>query len=173
MSLWCFSAETGVAVFDSALIFYLFHFFQKGLFFLVIYLYLCIFVLYFACMALHNDIGQRGEEIAANYLQEQGYCILERNWTNKGRKEIDIIAIKDDVVVFVEVKTRKVGSASTPISAVNERKQRRIILAADSFVKACRIDYCCRFDVVGIIYDDDSSRIEHFVDAFRPRPKYY
>ena len=108
-----------------------------------------------------------------NYLQEQGYCILERNWTNKGRKEIDIIAIKDDVVVFVEVKTRKVGSASTPISAVNERKQRRIILAADSFVKACRIDYCCRFDVVGIIYDDDSSRIEHFVDAFRPRPKYY
>ena len=133
----------------------------------------CIFVLNFACMALHNDIGQRGEEIAANYLQEHGYCILERNWTNKGRKEIDIIATKDDVVVFVEVKTRKVGSASTPISAVDERKQRRIILAADSFVKACHIDFRCRFDVVGIIYDDFSSSLEHIVDAFRPRPKYY
>ena len=134
---------------------------------------MCIFVLNFACMALHNDIGQRGEEIAANYLQEHGYCILERNWTNKGRKEIDIIATKDDVVVFVEVKTRKVGSASTPISAVDGRKQRRIILAADSFVKACHIDFRCRFDVVGIIYDDFSSSLEHIVDAFRPRPKYY
>ena len=66
-------------------------------------------------MALHNDLGHKGEDMAAKYLQEQGYFILERNWMNKGRKELDIIATKDDVIVFVEVKTRKVGSVTTPI----------------------------------------------------------
>ena len=124
-------------------------------------------------MAAHNDLGHKGEDMAAEYLQQNGYCILERNWTNKGRKELDIIATKDDVVVFVEVKTRKVGSATTPISAVDARKQRRICLAADSYLKANRIDFTCRFDVIGIIYDDEASRIEHYEDAFRPRPKFY
>lgn len=124
-------------------------------------------------MAAHNDLGHKGEDLAAKYLQEQGYCILERNWTNKGRKELDIIATKDDVVVFVEVKTRKIGSATTPISAVDGRKRHRIILAADSYLKANRIDFSCRFDIVGIIYNDEASRIEHIVDAFRARPKFY
>ena len=124
-------------------------------------------------MAAHNDLGHKGEEMAAEYLQSKGYCILERNWVNKGRKELDIIATKDDVVVFVEVKTRKVGSATTPISAVNDRKQHRICLAADSYIKANRIDFSCRFDVIGIIYNDDASRVEHYEDAFRPRPRFY
>jgi len=124
-------------------------------------------------MALHNDLGHKGEDIAAEYLQNEGYCILERNWMNMGRKEIDIIATKDDVVVFVEVKTRKVGSATTPISAVNSRKQHRIVLAADSYLKANHIDFCCRFDVVGIIYNDTDSRVEHVMDAFRASPKFY
>ena len=76
-------------------------------------------------MAAHNDLGHKGEDMAAKYLQEQGYFILERNWMNKGRKELDIIATKDDIIVFVEVKTRKVGSVTTPISAVDDRKQHR------------------------------------------------
>ena len=124
-------------------------------------------------MAAHNDLGHKGEDMAAEYLQQEGYCILERNWTNMGRKEIDIIAVKDEVVVFVEVKTRRVGSASTPISAVDGRKQHRIILAADSYLKANRIDFNCRFDVVCIVYNNESSRVEHIENAFRPRPKYY
>ena len=124
-------------------------------------------------MAAHNDLGHKGEEMAAAYLQEHGYCILERNWMNNGKKELDLIATKDDVVVFVEVKTRRVGSATTPISAVDERKQRRICLAADSYLKANRIDFYCRFDVIGIIYDGDASRIEHYEDAFKVRPKFY
>ncbi len=124
-------------------------------------------------MAQHNDLGRKGEDMAVRFLQEQGYFILERNWTNRGRKELDIIATKEDVVVFVEVKTRKVGSATTPISAVDDRKQRRIVMAADSYLKANRIDLRSRFDVIGIIYDDDASRIDHYEDAFRPRPKFY
>ncbi|MBP5392910.1 MAG: YraN family protein [Bacteroidaceae bacterium] len=124
-------------------------------------------------MATHNILGHKGEDMAAEYLQAQGYCILERNWTNQGRKEIDIIATKDDIVVFVEVKTRKVGSATTPLSAVDGRKRHRIVLAADSYLKENRIDFCCRFDIVGIIYNDTDSRIEHIMDAFRASPKFY
>lgn len=111
--------------------------------------------------------------MAAEYLQQQGYCILERNWKNKGRKEIDIIATRDDVVVFVEVKTRRAGSATTPLSAVDSRKQHRICLAADSYIKANRIDFRCRFDVIGIVYDDNVSSLEHIEDAFKVRPKFY
>ena len=124
-------------------------------------------------MAAHNDLGHKGEDMAVAYLQEQGYCVLDCNWVNKGRKEIDIVAIKDDVIVFVEVKTRKAGSATTPISAVDGRKQHRIVLAADSYLKTHRIDFCCRFDIIGIVYNDEASRIEHVEDAFRARPKFY
>ena len=124
-------------------------------------------------MAKHNDLGQKGEDMAAKYLEQQGYCILERNWTNMGRKELDIIATKDDVAVFVEVKTRRAGSAQAPLEAVNMRKQQRICLAADSYLKTNRIDFRSRFDVIGIIYNDEGSRIEHIEDAFRARPKYY
>ena len=124
-------------------------------------------------MAWHNDLGHKGEDMAVDYLQQNGYCILNRNWTNNGRKEIDIIAIKDDVVVFVEVKTRRQGSATTPLSAVDGRKQHRICLAADSYIKSNRIDNRYRFDIICIVYNDKASRIDHIVDAFRPRPKYY
>ena len=124
-------------------------------------------------MAIHNDLGRRGEDIAAEYLQEQGYCVLDRNWTNMGRKELDIIATKDDVVVFVEVKTRRAGTATTPLSAVDSRKQHRICLSADSYMKTNCIDFYARFDIICIIYNDDAYRIEHIEDAFRPRPKYY
>jgi len=124
-------------------------------------------------MAEHNILGRKGEDMAAEFLQEHGYCILERNWMNMGKKELDIICTKDEVCVFVEVKTRRVGSATTPIEAVNARKQHRICLAADSYLKEHHIDSCSRFDVVCIVYDGEFSSVEHIEDAFRPRPKYY
>lgn len=124
-------------------------------------------------MAEHNILGRKGEDMAAEFLQEHGYCILERNWMNMGKKELDIICTKDEVCVFVEVKTRRVGSATTPIEAVNARKQHRICLAADSYLKEHHIDFCSRFDVVCIVYDGEFSSVEHIEDAFRPRPKYY
>jgi len=121
----------------------------------------------------NKELGSAGEEIAANYLMRQGYRILHMNWRLKGGCEIDIVAFKDNALHFVEVKTRKVGSATTPISAVNSRKQHRIVLAADSYLKANHIDFYCRFDVVGIIYNDTDSRVEHIMDAFRASPKFY
>ena len=124
-------------------------------------------------MAAHNDLGHIGEDMAVEYLHQNGYCILERNWVNKGRKEIDIVATKDDTIVFVEVKTRRQGSATTPLSAVDGRKQHRICLAADSYLKSYHIDSPYRFDIICIVYNDKASRVDHIIDAFRPRPKYY
>ena len=124
-------------------------------------------------MAWNNELGHIGEDMAADFLQQNGYCILDRNCRNKGRKEIDIIAIKDDVVVFVEVKTRRQGSLTTPLSAVDGRKQHRICLAADSYLKTYRIDSRYRFDIICIVYNKKASSVEHIEDAFRPRPKYY
>ncbi len=124
-------------------------------------------------MAAHNDMGHKGEDMAAEYLQQKGYCILDRNWTNKGRKELDIVATNDDIIIFVEVKTRKAGSIATPISAVDDRKQHRIVLAADSYLKSHHIDLPFRFDVIGIVYNAEASRIDHYEDAFRVRPKFY
>ena len=56
-------------------------------------------------MASHNELGKKGEQIAQNYLQQQQYTVLHINW-KWGRKEIDVIALKDGHLVFVEVKTR-------------------------------------------------------------------
>ena len=111
--------------------------------------------------------------MAASYLQEHGYQILDRNWSNRGRKEVDIIATKDEYIVFVEVKTRRVGTLTSPVAAVDSRKQHRICLAADSYLKTNRIDLRCRFDVIAIIYDGEYSRIDHIEDAFRARMFYY
>ena len=57
-------------------------------------------------MAAHNELGKWGEDLAAEYLEKKGYTIVERDWKS-GRRDIDIIALDDDVVVFVEVKTRR------------------------------------------------------------------
>ena len=116
-------------------------------------------------MAAHNDLGHKGEDMAAEYLQQEGYCILDRNWKNMGRKELDIIATKDDVVVFVEVKTRRQGSLTTPLSAVDGRKKHRICLAADSYLKSYRIDSRYRFDVICIVYNKKASSVEHIEDV--------
>ena len=132
-----------------------------------------LFAIKYTVMAAHNDLGRKGEDMAVEYLQQNGYCILNRNWTNKGHKEIDIIATKDDIVVFVEVKTRRQGSVTSPVSAVDGRKQHRISLAADSYLKSFRIDFPSRFDIICIVYNDKASRVEHIEDAFRPRPRYY
>ena len=120
-------------------------------------------------MAEHNDTGRQGEKMAARYLEGRGYEILCRNWHNRGRKELDIVATKDNTLVFVEVKTRRAGSLSNPMAAVDGRKQHRLVLAADSFIRTYRIDMNARFDVIAILGD----QIEHIENAFVPSAIYY
>ena len=86
-------------------------------------------------MAKHNELGKKGEEIAAQYLSEKGYEILERNWRNR-HKEIDIIAKDGNELVIVEVKTRQNDEHGEPDLAVTLPKQTRLIYAANAYMDA-------------------------------------
>ncbi len=116
--------------------------------------------------ALWNRLlGDQGEQAAASYLRRQGLRILRRGYrTDHG--EIDLIALEDNVVVFVEVKARRQG---VPAEAVTPEKQRRLTLAALHFLKKhSLLEQRSRFDVVAIIWPEDQNlpQIEHIRDAF-------
>ncbi len=111
-------------------------------------------------------VGKQGEEIARNYLSENGYSIIAQNY-RFGRGEIDIIAEKDSVLVFVEVKTKKFGDFGDPINWVNRRKQRQIGTIARGYLFENEItDKDCRFDVVALNWDKGTWQIEHLENAF-------
>ena len=97
-----------------------------------------------------RDVGRAGEETAAKYLQSIGATILARNYTVRGG-EIDLIAEKDGIVCFVEVKLRNNTAFGRGAEAVTREKQRRISRAALRFLaeKGWQ-DRVCRFDVVEI-----------------------
>ena len=112
-------------------------------------------------------LGKVGEELAVKYLTNRGYQILERNW-RFGHKEIDIIACKDDMLVIVEVKTRKSEAYGEPENAVGDAKQRMLICAANAYVRYKNLDVDVRFDIISIIANERGQRIEHIEDAFTP-----
>jgi putative endonuclease len=113
-------------------------------------------------------LGNQGEEAISKYLQKQGFTLLARNYQTRSG-EVDVIATKDDVVAFVEVKTRHINYF--PIAqTVTYRKQQRIIKAARSFILANKIqDKIFRFDVATVIFEQPDLRIEYIANAFGPR----
>jgi len=114
-----------------------------------------------------KNLGKLGEDLAVNFLHEKGYSILHRNW-HYGHKEIDIIAMDNQMLVIVEVKTRATSFWEEPKEAVRRRKQKRIIDAADAYVQSLSINAEVRFDIVSVIINGKSPVIEHIEDAFYP-----
>ncbi|HEU4471890.1 MAG TPA: YraN family protein [Flavisolibacter sp.] len=84
-------------------------------------------------MALHNELGKEGEELAVAYLLEKGYKLLYRNWRS-GRNEIDIVAIKEQKLHLVEVKCRSSERFGQPEEGVTPKKLRLLLQAADAFM---------------------------------------
>jgi putative endonuclease len=84
-------------------------------------------------MARHNDVGKRGEALAAAFLAERGYRILHCNWRHS-HYEIDIIALKENKLHFVEVKSRSSATFGLPEDGVTKKKFDRLLLAADEFL---------------------------------------
>lgn len=118
-------------------------------------------------MAKHNDTGKWGEEIAREYLISKGYAVMERN-VHIGHKELDIVAMKVDRIIFVEVKTRSTDF-SDPLDSVDDKKIRRIVRAADTFIRSHNIPHEAQFDVIAIIGSPGRGyTLEHYPDAFRP-----
>ena len=114
-----------------------------------------------------HQLGKMGEDLAVDYLTNKGYQILERNW-HSGHKEIDIVALIDDVLAIVEVKTRKSDDYGEPDIAVGLNKQRLLIWAADAYVRHKNLDVDVRFDIISIVFTDGEPQIEHIEDAFIP-----
>lgn len=121
-------------------------------------------------MARHNDIGTWGEELAASYLSEKGYCILQRDWMI-GHRDLDIVAIDPETqeVVFVEVKTRSDDDLAEPEDAITRKKMQSLGYAADAYIKTFSIDNKCRFDVICIVGTPEKNyEIRHLKYAFNP-----
>jgi len=118
----------------------------------------------------NKKIGDGGELVACLFLEGKGYEILEKNYRSY-RKEIDIIAKKDGVLVFAEVKTRRSTSFGTPSESVTREKQRHIISVAKRYL-ASHGGACARlqprFDVVEIYFDQktDKNYVRHIEGAF-------
>ena len=95
-------------------------------------------------------LGRKGEDRAARFLAKQGYRILDRNYRAR-HGEIDLIAMHQGELVFVEVKTRSTDAYGAPELAVNLQKQKRMVSAALGYIKFKRLHQVpCRFDVVAI-----------------------
>ena len=120
-------------------------------------------------MSDFHILGKKGEELAAEFLKKEGYTILEKNWT-AGKLEIDVIARKEDEIIFVEVKTRSDNYLATPESAVNTKKQRSIISAANRYLKKNGIDMESRFDIITLVKEKDNFIIDHIKNAFYHTP---
>lgn len=117
-------------------------------------------------MAKHNETGSNGEKIAENFLQTKGYNILHRNWKWE-KKEIDLVAEKDGLLVFVEVKTRSAAYFGYPEDAVGPAKQDYLKTAAEEFLYRYPQYQRIRFDIISIITQRDTIKeIVHFEDAF-------
>lgn len=115
-----------------------------------------------------RDIGKDGEEIAAKYLLENGFEILERNY-QYGHGEIDIVAKDEGVLVFVEVKTRKNLEFGEPEYAINKKKIQQIKKMAELYLFDKEIEEIdCRFDVVAVLMENQSHpQITHYKNAFQ------
>jgi putative endonuclease len=118
-------------------------------------------------MAESHNLGQKGENLAADYLKNTGFKILFRNW-KWGKHEIDIIAENKDFVVFVEVKTRTDDYQMDPKTSITKDKQRSIIWAANGYLQKFNVDKEGRFDIIIIIKKGDSYQIDHTEGAFYP-----
>ncbi|SHF98619.1 YraN family protein [Flavobacterium defluvii] len=120
-------------------------------------------------MAEHNELGKKGEELAVEHLQKNGYEILERNWVFQ-KAEIDIIAQKNDVLAIVEVKTRSSLEFGSPQDFVKPKKIQLLIKAVNAYInyreKDFNEDLNIRFDIVGVHKNGESFAIEHLTDAF-------
>ncbi len=115
---------------------------------------------------MSKALGAKGEQLAAEFLLKNGYEILERNF-RYDRAEIDLIAKKENTIVFCEVKTRKSNVFGVGEDAVDPKKRNQIRKAAEGFISGRGLeDHEFRFDVIVVDVAEHSTRIRIIEDAF-------
>jgi putative endonuclease len=122
----------------------------------------------FACMARSHEFGRSCEDLAARYLEENGWRIVARNY-RFGHREIDIVAVRRDVVAFLEVKGRRSARFGHPLEAITWVKRREIeAVARHWIVRHGQVGDLYRFDAIAVLEGDPAGpRIEHVQDAWR------
>jgi putative endonuclease len=116
-------------------------------------------------VAEHNELGKKGEELAVEFLLNEGYKILDRNWTFQ-KAEIDIIAQKENILAVIEVKTRSSSDFGLPQDFVKSKKIQLLIKAVNAYINDREIDFEIRFDIIAVQKNGESFAIEHLTDAF-------
>jgi putative endonuclease len=115
-------------------------------------------------------LGALGERIAARWLARDGWRVVDRRWRS-GRRDLDLVAIRNNVVAFVEVKTRQSTWSGGPVEAVNWRKQRELTRSAQAWIDQRGLlmapeDAVYRFDVVGVVASKERVAVRHVTGAF-------
>jgi putative endonuclease len=114
-----------------------------------------------------NTFGELGERIAGRWLESHGYTMLARRWRS-GHRDIDLIATRDGIVTFVEVKTRAALEFGDPVEAVHAQKRRSLCLSAREWLAKNRADgdVTYRFDVIGVLLRHRVAWVRHIEGAF-------
>lgn len=111
------------------------------------------------------ETGKHGEQQAIAHLKALGYDILHTNWRYKNL-ELDIVARDGDFLVIVEVKTRKNADFGVPENFVDRKKQKKVIRAANEYVKHFEVQEEIRFDIVAV--NNSIGKIDHIQRAYYP-----
>jgi len=115
-------------------------------------------------MATHNDTGKQGEQLTKEYLQKNGYTILETNYRYK-KAEIDIIATKENILAIIEVKTRTSTHFGEPESFVNNKKIKLILEATNAYIIEKDLDLEVSLDIISVIMGNETE-INHIENAY-------
>ena len=116
-------------------------------------------------MAQHNELGKKGEQLAVDFLLENGYEIIERNY-RFDKAEVDIIAKKETFLAIIEVKTRSTIDFGNPQDFVKPKQIQHLVKAVDVYVNENELDVEVRFDIIAIVKEDNGFIIEHLENAF-------
>lgn len=116
-------------------------------------------------MAEHNQLGEKGEQLAVDYLLEHKYKIVARNYRFL-KAEVDVIAQKENTLICVEVKTRSTIDFGNPQDFINPKKIKLLVAAMDNFVIENDLDLEVRFDIIAVVKQKNVFQIEHLKDAF-------
>lgn len=111
------------------------------------------------------EFGKIGEQMAAKYLTDKGYLILEHNY-RRGHLEIDLIALDEDELVIVEVKSRAYDNILQPEDAVDHKKRLALIRLANEYVKTHGRKENVRFDIVTVVSKEGGAEIKHLKNAY-------
>jgi putative endonuclease len=114
-------------------------------------------------MPTHLEIGQAGERLAEAYLAEKGFTILHRNW-RCGHEEIDLIASKNEMVHFVEVKFRSSDFQGHPEQAVNKKKIKTLLKAIEQFLYQHPQYNDFRLDILSITQKSNQNTEYYFIE---------